>query len=134
MSFNFNNLNSFRQWEYEPDYDTSDASNYRKLEEVYDDPDTVYEVRGCFINPKTNYNSKITRKKEAAVLILDDFMVNVPDHQIMAVKHILEDEEACDAIDRGECGFKIRKYHQTEYDKDCYSITFVNIEPKDGVF
>lgn len=128
MTFNFNALNRIRTWAFEPDYNTSDADNYRKLSEIYEDSDTEYLVRGCFLNPKTNFKSKVTGKKEAAVIMLDDFMINVPDHQIGAITSILDSEEACTAIDNEELYVKIREYHQNEYDKDCYSLVFVHHE------
>lgn len=129
MAFSFNSLNNIRSWDFQPPYDTSDPGNYVKLQDLYEgnSPDEIYIVRGCFINPKSQFVSKVTHRKEAGVIMLDEVLVNVPDHQIGAILSILENPEACAAINAGLCGFTIRKYWQSQFNKDCYSIDFIDI-------
>lgn len=129
MAFSFTSLNNIKSWDFDPPYDTSNPDSYVKLQDLYEsNPGEIHIVRGCFINPKTQYVSKVTHRKEAGVIMLDDVLVNVPDHQIGAILRILEDAEACAAINAGYCGFTVRKYWQPSYNKDCYSIDFVDIQ------
>ena len=125
MAYNYSQFNTVRAFDFEAPYDLSDASVYKKLEELYteDGEGAVYKVRAIYINKKTKFKNK-EGEREAPVILLDDCAVNVPSHQTGMMKAILADPEACEGINDGECFFTIRKYHQRAYDKDCYAIQF----------
>lgn len=101
--------------------DTTDFEYY-SLEEMYQSDDEVYPVRGLYINNKSMY-------EPAPVLATDEFYVNLPAHMLNDVKSILEDRVAIADINRGLVGFKIYKYIQKRFNKTCYSITWVDINP-----
>jgi hypothetical protein len=82
----------------------------------------VFVIRGIYINRKSLYDP-------APVVALDDTYVNLPSHLLPACEQILHDRLAIDAINQGKCGFRIEKYHQKRFNKDCYSIEWVDILP-----
>jgi hypothetical protein len=82
----------------------------------------VFVIRGIYINRKSLY-------EPAPVIALDDTYVNLPSHLLPACEQILHDRNAIDAINQGKCGFRIEKYHQKRFNKDCYSIEWVDILP-----
>lgn len=98
---------------------------YRSLEELYVDDETVYQVRGLYINKKSMYTDK------SPLLATDKFYVNLPDHLLDDIEEILNDRAAIADINRGVVGFRIYKYFQKKYNKECYSITWVDIDPSD---
>lgn len=101
--------------------DTTDFEYY-SLEEMYKSDDEVYPVRGLYINNKSMY-------EPAPVLATDEFYVNLPAHMLNDVKDILADKAAIADINRGIVGFKIYSYEQKRFNKICYSITWVDINP-----
>ena len=46
-------------------------------------------------------------------------------------KSILQDKTAIADINRGVVGFKIYKYVQKKYNRECYSIEWVDVDPSD---
>jgi hypothetical protein len=82
----------------------------------------VFVVRGVYINRKSLYDP-------APVVALDDTYVNLPSHLLPACEEMIHDRLAVQAINEGRCGFRIEKYHQKRYDKDCYSVEWVDILP-----
>lgn len=102
-----------------------DTSNYeyRTLEEIYIDEETVYPVCGVYINNKSLY-------EPAPVIATDECYVNIPSHMLENCREMLKDEEAINAINEGFVGFTIYKYHQEKYNKDCYSVRWVDITPE----
>lgn len=95
---------------------------YYSLEEMYESDDEVYPVRGLYINKKSMYGP-------APLLATDEYYVNLPEHMLDDVMNILEDRLAIADINRGVVGFKIYKYEQKRFNKICYSITWVDINP-----
>ena len=100
--------------------DTS-TFDYHSLEEMYEDEETVYPVRGIYINDKSLYDP-------APVVATDEYYVNLPAHSINECRDMLADRQAISAINRGLVGFTIYKYHQARFNKDCYSVKWVDIE------
>ena len=94
---------------------------YVSIEEMYHDDETVYPVRGVYINNKSLYDP-------SPVLALDDCYVNLPAHIIDECKDMIADRQAVSAINRGLVGFTIYKYHQVRFNKDCYSVKWVDID------
>lgn len=97
---------------------------YFSLEEIYDNDDRVYPVRGIYLNNKSLYDP-------APVIATDGYYVNLPAHMYADAKNILEDRTAVSDINRGVVGFKIYKYVQRKFNRMCYSITWVDIQPTD---
>ena len=100
---------------------------YMSLEDLYratsslEEP-PVFVVRGVYINRKSLYDP-------APVVVLDDTYVNLPSHLLPACEEMLHDRLAVDAINEGKCGFRIEKYFQKRYGKECYSVEWVDILP-----
>lgn len=82
----------------------------------------VFIIRGIYINRKSLYDT-------APVAALDDCYVNLPSHLLPACEEMLNDRLAVDAINQGRCGFRIEKYFQKRYQKECYSVEWVDILP-----
>lgn len=127
MAYNFKKYNLFTNYEFVPPYDMSDGDVYKSLEDLYkeDGADFEHTAWGFYINKKTKFASKVTREKQAAVALTQDAPVNLPDHMLGEILEIMEDEEATEAINAGQCVFKVRKYYSKQYKKDCYSIEFI---------
>lgn len=104
--------------------DTTDFE-YHSLEELTeeqgDEPeDRVYVVRGIYINKKSLYDP-------SPVIALDDCYVNLPAHLLDVCQEMMSDRAAVDAINEGHCGFRVTKYHQKRFNKDCYSVEWVDL-------
>ena len=111
------------------DIDTSEF-DYKKLEELYDEQEVdegtgelteeTFVVHGIYINTKSLY-------EVSPVAALDDCYVNLPAHVLDSCKDMIKDPVAVRAINEGHLGFRIEKYHQKRYDKDCYSVEWVDL-------
>ena len=110
--------------------DTTDFE-YHSLEELAvqqgDEPEFadepgfgVYVVRGIYINKKSLYDP-------SPVIALDDCYVNFPAHLLEVCQEMISDRAVVDAINEGHCGFRVTKYHQKRYNKDCYSVEWVDL-------
>ena len=83
----------------------------------------VFIIRGVYINRKSLYDP-------SPVVALDDCYVNLPSHLLPACEEMLHDRLAVDAINQGRCGFRIEKYFQKRYQRECYSVEWVDILPE----
>lgn len=112
------------------DIDTSDFE-YHKLEELFEENsvenpelgtvcDKIFPVRGVYINSKSMFDPQPT-------IATDDCYVNFPAHMYQAAVDILRDPRAISAINSGKVGFKIEKYYQKRFQKDCYTATWVDM-------
>ena len=104
--------------------DTTDF-DYHSLEELTEQPgdepeDRVYVVRGIYINKKSLYDP-------SPVIALDDCYVNFPAHLLDVCQEMMSDRAVVDAINEGHCGFRVTKYHQKRFNKDCYSVEWVDL-------
>ena len=104
--------------------DTTDF-DYHSLEELTEQPgdepeDRVYVVRGIYINKKSLYDP-------SPVIALDDCYVNFPAHLLEVCQEMMSDRAVVDAINEGHCGFRVTKYHQKRFNKDCYSVEWVDL-------
>ena len=104
--------------------DTADFE-YHSLEELTEQPgdepeDRVYVVRGIYINKKSLYDP-------SPVIALDDCYVNFPAHLLDVCQEMMSDRAAVDAINEGHCGFRVTKYHQKRFNKDCYSVEWIDL-------
>lgn len=106
----------------------ADNFEYISLEDLYlnaqttEHPDAPFTIRGIYINNKGMF-------EPTPVAALDDVYVNLPSHLTQACKDMIADPIAVIAINQGRCGFRIEKYHQKKYNRECYSIEWVDLEP-----
>lgn len=92
---------------------------YKNLKDLYtDDPDTVYTVRGIYINDKSKFGP-------APLFALDNFYVNIPSHLLDVCQKMISDSEAVADINAGKMGFRIYTYEGNS-GTTCYSVAFVN--------
>ena len=104
--------------------DTTDFE-YHSLEELTEQPgdepeDRVYVVRGIYINKKSLYDP-------SPVIALDDCYVNLPAHLLDVCQEMMSDRLVVNAINEGQCGFRVTKYHQKRFNKDCYSVQWIDL-------
>lgn len=97
--------------------DFEDADEVKEIVE-----ETIYQVRGIYINTKGLYD-------DAPVVALDSAYVNLPAHMTQICREILSDPQAIAAINAGRVGFTIYAYEKPQYHKTCYSVRWVDTEP-----
>ena len=91
------------------------------LKTLYDtDPEKQYKVLGLFTNNSGKFGVE-------PVAIVDGFLVNLPRHLLVPVQQMLDSDEIIQYIKDGHCGFKIYQYHSSRYNKDAYSIEWLDI-------
>ena len=83
------------------------------------DPDKIYPLLGLFTK-----GSKFGKEPDA---IIDGFKVNLPRHLLDVVNDMLDDNQVIEAIKAGKVGFKIYSYHSGTYNKDAYSVTWLDL-------
>ena len=113
------------------DVDTS-GFEYVNLEAIYNTLLQQYEgdisevekhvlpIHGLYINTKGNFD-------DAPVAALDDCYVNLPAHLTETVREVLKDSKAIAAINEGHVGITVYQYHQRRFNKECYSIRWVDM-------
>lgn len=101
--------------------------DYTNLETLFHDngEDAAYRLRALYIGTKSLYDP------ETPLALIDELYVNLPQHQLGEVKAILADPAAIRAINDGTAGFKIVKYHQAKFNRDCYKAEWCSVEPED---
>lgn len=110
----FNNTNVFG-------IDTS-KYKYTNLSILYNtDPNAKHKVLGLFVNTKGKYGA------EPNAIIENNLIVNLPRHLLETVNELLDDNRYIDYIKAGHVGFSIYQYHSNKYDKDAYSVTWLDL-------
>ena len=110
----FNNTNVFG-------IDTSDYK-YTNLTTLYNtDPDAKHKVLGLFVNTKGKYGA------EPNAIIENNLIVNLPRHLLETVNELLDDDRYIDYIKEGHVGFTIYQYHSSKYNKDAFSVTWLDL-------
>lgn len=110
----FNNTNVFG-------IDTSDYK-YVGLKELFDtDPEAQYKVLGFFVNSKGKFGS------EPNAIIDNKLIVNLPRHLLDTVNELLDDDKYIEYIKQGHVAFTVYQYHSNKYNKDAYSVTWLDI-------
>lgn len=97
-----------------------DFEDPEEVKEIVEE--TIYQVRGIYINTKGLYD-------DAPVVALDSAYVNLPAHMTQICREILSDPQAIAAINAGRVGFTIYAYEKPQYHKTCYSVRWVDTEP-----
>ena len=99
-----------------------DTKNFKwvNLETLFNtDPDKTYTLLGLFTK-----GSKFGKEPDA---IIQGFKVNLPRHLLDTVNDMLDDNQVIEAIKAGKVGFKIYSYHSNTYNKDAYSVTWLDL-------
>ena len=100
---------------------------YFKLQDLYEmnGADEVYTLKGVFVN-RNKPEKQLKEFGASPVGILEDKLINLPNHMLAEVEDILKDEEDIAAIKAGEAIFKIRKYES--HGKECYGVDWQEVE------
>lgn len=85
----------------------------------------VYPVRALYINTKGKF-------ADSPVIATESEFVNCPAHMTDTVRDIIADDEAIEMINGGAVGFQIYQYENVKYNRDCFGIRFVDIDPETG--
>lgn len=83
--------------------------------------DEVYPIVGVYINTKGKYGP------QACIAINESLMVNLPAHMLEACEEMRKDQEAIDAINDGQAGFKVYQY-TSKAGKTGFSVDWVDIQ------
>ena len=83
-----------------------------------------YQLVSCYINSK----SKFGAHPVAGVVDVDGVLlvVSLPRHLTDVFCNILDEPKYIEAINAGECRFKIKQCHSKKYNKDFLTIEFVD--------
>lgn len=107
---------------------------YFTLKELYDGiptTDTTYVVGALYINTKSKFGDSpvavVMRNDEVNGEEIPGFCVNLPRHLVEDVREILSSDEAVEAINARKVGFTVRKYYSKAYERDNFSITWVDL-------
>ena len=108
------------------DVDTSDFE-YVKLKDLFerDGEGEVYRIRGIYIGNKSEFAD------ESPLLATDECYVNLPQHQLLDVKEMLNSRQAINMINSGTAGFMIEKYIKklkSGAKKTCYKAVWCDLE------
>lgn len=79
-----------------------------------------FKIYGLYINEKSMFDPQ-------PIVALADRYVNLPSFMYKTACEILNSPRAIDAINKGHVGFTIEKYYQKRYNKDCYSVNWVDM-------
>lgn len=110
----FNNSNVFG-------IDTS-KYKYVSLETLFNtDPSAKHKVLGFFVNTKGKYGS------EPNTIIENNLIVNLPRHLLDTVNEILDNNDYIQYTKEGHVGFSIYQYHSNKYNRDAYSVTWLDL-------
>ena len=88
------------------------------------DINASYRLVSCYINSK----SKFGAHPVAGVIDNDGILlvVSLPRHLTGIFENILEEPKYIEAINAGECNFKIKQCHSNKYNKDFLTIEFID--------
>lgn len=90
---------------------------FYKLKDIYQNDSVKYYIKGLVI-----FN---TQYGDSANAILEDKFVNLPNHMVMTVREMLNDDELIQNIKADKVGFTIRQYEDVKHGAGkCYGITW----------
>lgn len=96
-----------------------DFVSLKELRNSYEDGH-IHLIHGVGINGKSKYGAH-------PFLETNSYLVDLPKHMLDTCKQILDDTEMVEEIKEGIVGFKIRTYIDSKFNKECYTIEFVDI-------
>ena len=138
--FSFGSLNKERLFNFDtsiinelhpqtPEQRKEHDDRYTNLKELYkkDGQGTKYQIRGAYINNKSSEND------EAPIVALSTIYVNIPQHQLTAIKSMIADKGAVRAINNGYAGFTIRPYQKKRGNKveTYYEAFWCDVDPSE---
>ena len=102
----------------------TEGFEYESLNDLYNNngADTIYPLRAIYINTKSKFG-------DYPIFATDVCFVNAPEHMLENAKEILADKEAVQMIKDNKVGFKIYSYTSTKYNRECFGIEFIDVEP-----
>ena len=101
-----------------------DTTNYKyiDLKELFDtDPEARHKVLGFFVNTKGKFGP------EPNAITDNKLIVNLPRHLLETVNELLDDNKYIEYIKQGHVAFTVYQYHSNKYNKDAYSVTWLDI-------
>ena len=101
-----------------------DTTNYKyvDLNTLYDtDPTAQHKLRGFFVNSKGKFGA------EPNAILENNLIANLPRHLLDTVNQMLDDNRYIEYIKEGHVGFTIYQYHTNKYNKDAYSVTWLDL-------
>lgn len=103
-------------------YQMPEDAEFISLKELFDEngADKIYVLVGMYLSDKGNFGTQ-------PILLTPTHFVNAPKHLVDVVKDIVADETIVEQINAGNAGFKIQKYIDKKYKKECYSVEFVDL-------
>lgn len=81
---------------------------------------SIFDIHAIGINRKSKYGAH-------PFLEVKDYLVDLPKHLLATCEEILNDTEMVEEIKEGIVGFKIKTYIDSKFNKECYTIEFVDI-------
>ena len=114
MSNYFGKYNKQRLFNHE----LPEGAKYFKIEELVKKGINEVIVRGFYINTKSYFG-------ESAVLMTDDYYINLPQHFVETVKGIEQDQQAVAMINQGKVKAEFYSYETKKYGT-CYSLNLVD--------
>ena len=105
-------------------HETPKDLEYKTLEMLYNENDSekIYTIWGAYIN-----DGKYGKQ---GLLVTDECYVNVPKHLTGDIETIRTDENTINQINKGQAGFKIYHYYSKKYNKNCFSLNWVDVKPE----
>lgn len=118
--FNFGKFNKKQLFVAE----TTGDEEYTNLQYLYerDGEGAVYTIKALYIGTKSNFDP------EVPLLLIDDYYVNLPVHQLSEIKEMLANPQAIAAINNGQAAFTIASYFQKRFNRTCYKAVWCNAE------
>ena len=113
-------ISSYNKFNRKFDVELKDLS-FVKLSDLYkESPDKEYTITGLFINKKSKFGDR-------PFVSTPDFLADLPAGMLGTVRDMVNDPVVVEAINEGTAGFKVVKYHSNRYNRDCYTVEFVEL-------
>ena len=98
-------------------HELPEDAEYFKIETLFKEGITNVVVRGFFTNNKSFYG-------ESAVLMTDEYYVNLPQHFVETLREIEQDTQAVEMINQGKVVAEFYPYETKKYGT-CYSLKLI---------
>lgn len=103
------------------EFDKDKQREFISLKDLYKaNGETSYTIEAIFINKKSKFG-------DAPVFYIDNYMVNIPQHQLDDATDMIQDEEMVNAINQRLIGFKPYEFENKQKQKG-YSYELVDME------
>lgn len=104
-------------------YQMPENAGFYSLKDVYanDKNALPLKLRGLYINTKSKFGKQ-------AIALTDNYYVTLPNHLICVVEDMLKDDDFINAVNSSLVYFDIEKYYSKRYNKECYNVTWIDME------